>query len=166
MSTTRMEIEMHPNENLSEDRVHSSQRSKQTKKMRLRGRGHLQRRSENGLGDDASFDRILAQRKADELMAEKDTSRPQRSIEGWILFVKNLNEEMQEDAMLEIFGDYGEIKNMRLNIDRRTGYIKGYALVEYEMYKEAKEAKLSLNGETVLGKKIEVDWAFKKPFDE
>ena len=47
-------------------------------------------------------------------------------------------------------------------LERRTGFAKGYALVEYGSQKEAEGAISSMDGEALMGAKITVDWAFSR----
>eukprot|EP00928_Gymnodinium_smaydae_P072446 TRINITY_DN557_c0_g1_i2.p1 TRINITY_DN557_c0_g1~~TRINITY_DN557_c0_g1_i2.p1 ORF type:complete len:168 (+),score=45.59 TRINITY_DN557_c0_g1_i2:71-505(+) len=104
--------------------------------------------------------------KFERLPEDASGSGPARSIEGWVIIVSGVHEEAQEDDVYEAFAEYGDIKNLHLNLDRRTGFVKGYAYIEYEAKKEAEAALKGLDGQVLLDQKLSVSWAFTKPTGE
>ncbi|KAK1927959.1 putative RNA binding protein [Papiliotrema laurentii] len=94
--------------------------------------------------------------------AKDDHSWAARSVEGWIVIVTGLNEETQEEDLQDLFGEFGEVKNLSMALNRRTGYVMGYALIEYGTKEEAEAAIKGTSNTTFLEKTITTDFAFAK----
>lgn len=84
------------------------------------------------------------------------------SIEGYVLIMTNLHPETSEDHIFDTFEEYCRVVNLHLNMDKRTGYAKGYALIEFRDIDDAKEI-MDLHNEKkieILGRQLELDYAF------
>jgi len=86
-----------------------------------------------------------------EELQQDSATGPMKSVEGYVICITGLNGEVShyffsfflqttEDDIHDTFGAYGQIKNLHMNLDRRTGYVKGYAFLEFEELKTAKKA--------------------------
>lgn len=87
----------------------------------------------------------------------------QKSANGWVVFATGIHPEAQEEDLRDAFEQYGRVNTITLPDDRRSGFKKGYALVEYSAFTEAQDAINELHGKELLGHPIKVDWAFAKP---
>eukprot|EP01133_Synstelium_polycarpum_P019516 gene19516-23379_t len=124
---------------------------------RVKGRGATDAMDtdQDRYGGDAGTFEPLKQEDDDDIKA----GTPIKSIEGWILMVTGLSNEVQESDLRDLLCEYGVIRNVHLNYDRRSGYCKGYALVEYESKEEA-ELAIAAQDLTLAGSPLAIDYAF------
>uniref|UniRef100_A0A7S4IB91 RRM domain-containing protein n=1 Tax=Vannella robusta TaxID=1487602 RepID=A0A7S4IB91_9EUKA len=94
---------------------------------------------------------------------EEKSGGPVKSVEGWIIFLTGVHEEAEEDGLLDRLSDFGNVQNFQLQLDRRTGFVKGYALVEFEKKEEAESAIRGLNDSEFMEKQLTASWAFVAP---
>ncbi|CCI46641.1 unnamed protein product [Albugo candida] len=147
---------------------------KEEKSRRIKGRGKGRAAMDEERYPDAAgiFEKLEQEENAggkDEVTkslrnrnTEKNHDKALKSIEGWILFVTGIHEEAQEEDVLDAFGEHAQVKNIHMNLDRRTGFVKGYALLEFENFDAAKEAMIRMDEKEILGRQISVNWAFQK----
>ncbi|WP_372775858.1 RNA recognition motif domain-containing protein [Mangrovibacterium sp.] len=78
------------------------------------------------------------------------------------IFVGNLNYNITEDDLREIFEEYGELSSVKLISDKFTGKSKGFGFVEMADDAEAKKAIEELNGAEVEGRTMVVNESIEK----
>ncbi|CDR96430.1 RNA recognition motif domain containing protein, putative [Babesia bigemina] len=88
--------------------------------------------------------------------------QPVKSVGGWIVMVTGVHAEAQEEDVRDAFEGFGQITSVHLNLDRRSGYAKGYALLEFVEEEDARKAVENMNGQQLLGQEVAVSWVFKK----
>ena len=132
--------------------VSSAASGKGSARLRTKGRVHRDRTD----GNDSELSRGTFDSTA------SSGTGPVKSVEGWIVFVWNVHEEAQEEDILDAFGEYGDVRNIHVNLDRRTGFVKGYVLIEYAERKEADAAIKAMNGADMLGQTLGCDFAFRE----
>lgn len=79
------------------------------------------------------------------------------------LFVGSLPFSVTEDAVGQLFAQYGQVQSVSIIKDRYTGNSRGFAFVEMATEEEAKQAIEKLNGYNLEGRNIIVKEALPKP---
>ncbi len=79
------------------------------------------------------------------------------------IFITGLPLEVGEDELTAVFGDFGQVKSLRIIKDRETNQSRGFGFVEMPNEDEAKEAIKRMNGGDYNGNRIKVAEAQEKP---
>jgi cold-inducible RNA-binding protein len=79
------------------------------------------------------------------------------------LYVGNLPYETDENALREMFGQFGSVDSVHVATDKMTGRARGFAFVEMSTSEEAQAATSGLNGRQVGGRALAVNEARPKP---
>ena len=79
------------------------------------------------------------------------------------LFVGSLPYTVTEDALGQLFAQYGQVQSVNIIKDKYSGQSRGFGFVEMATDEEAKQAIEKLNGFTLEGRNIVVKEALPKP---
>ena len=94
----------------------------------------------------------------------KDVHTPETPSQPWIkqndIFVGNLSKMTKEGTLRTYFADFGEIIDVRLMMDKRTGQSRRFAFISFEK-KESVTNVLRLKNQILDGKTIDVKKCFK-----
>ena len=75
------------------------------------------------------------------------------------IYVGNLNYEVSQEDLNEVFSEYGKVKRVHLPTDRETGRKRGFGFVEMETEAEEDKAIETLDGAEWMGREIKVNKA-------
>ncbi len=78
------------------------------------------------------------------------------------LFVGGLPWKTTEKELKEAFSKFGEVEDVKVIRDKRTGKSKGFGFVTFESNESALKAKEGMNNTTFGDRTIKVDWAKEK----
>ena len=79
------------------------------------------------------------------------------------LFVGGLPWATTDASLEEAFGRFGEIVQAKVVLDRETGRSRGFGFVTFESEEDAAVAQQEMNGQSIEGRQVRVDFAISKP---
>ncbi|XP_025016522.1 uncharacterized RNA-binding protein C4F6.14-like isoform X1 [Tetranychus urticae] len=75
------------------------------------------------------------------------------------LFIKNLSEDIRSNDLKNIFGKYGKIADVYIPVDYYNRKPRGFAYVQFESLRDAKDAVRDLQHLTFHGRELTVEFA-------
>ena len=82
------------------------------------------------------------------------------------IYVGNLAYSTTDDALQQLFAEYGNVASARVCVDRMSGRSKGFGFVEMPDENVAKNAIEAINGRELDGRTLRVNESQPKPRGE
>jgi len=103
--------------------------------------------------------RINEQLSKEELLAKRAAATAEREANevGTKVYCGNISFETTKEVLEQTFSEYGEVNDVYLPVDTKTGFKRGFAFVRMENEADAQKAIDGLNGVTLEGRTIEVN---------
>ncbi|KAG2183862.1 hypothetical protein INT44_008873 [Umbelopsis vinacea] len=97
------------------------------------------------------------------IRVNKATSDKKNLDVGATLFVGNLDPDVDEKMLYDVFSAFGIIvQTPKIARDTETGNFKGYGFVTYDNFDSSDAAIDAMNGQYLMNKEVNVSYAFKK----
>lgn len=78
---------------------------------------------------------------------------------GKKIYVGNLSYSLNDQSLMDVFAEYGNVQSARIIMDRDSGRSKGFAFVEMATDDQAATAIAKLNGFELAGRALNVSEA-------
>ncbi|OBQ35223.1 MAG: RNA-binding protein [Anabaena sp. CRKS33] len=78
------------------------------------------------------------------------------------IYVGNLSYEVTQEALSQVFAEYGSVKRVQLPTDRETGRLRGFGFVEMGTEAEETAAIEALDGAEWMNRELKVNKAKPK----
>jgi RNA recognition motif-containing protein len=75
------------------------------------------------------------------------------------IYVGNLSYQATEEALKDLFSEFGPVASVKIIKDKFTGKSKGFAFVEMETFEGGQQSVDALNGKDFMGRTIKVNKA-------
>ena len=75
------------------------------------------------------------------------------------IYIGNLDYEINQQDLNEVFSEYGNVKRVYIPRDRETGNVRGFGFVELEQDVNEQKAIQTLDGAEWMGRELRVNKA-------
>lgn len=87
---------------------------------------------------------------------EEDEESAGGGKKGTVIYIGHIPHGFFEEEMRDYFGQYGEVKHVKVSRSKKTGRSKGYGFVEFASGEVAEVVAESMNGYLMFGQILEV----------